>query len=238
MQHGEEVERIRNTYAYYDSTGSEQAKRDHLNPGNRRIVAEREELLRSLLSESGLLPLSGLRVLDVGCGVGGFLAHLARLGADEGDLYGIDLLPDRIEIARRSFPAISFSCGNAASLEFSDGHFDMVSFSTVFSSVLDEEMALRMGAEADRVLKPGGAVLWCDFRYDNPTNPHTRGMSRRRIRHLFPNAELDLRTVTLLPPLARRLGRLTAALYPLLAAFPFMRSHYLGLLRKPVAHAG
>jgi hypothetical protein len=35
-----------------------------------------------------------------------------------------------------------------------------------------------------------------------------------------------------LPPLVRRLGPLTAALYPALALAPPLRSHLMGLLRK------
>jgi len=39
--------------------------------------------------------------------------------------------------------------------------------------------------------------------------------------------------VTLLPPLARRLGPATPLAYPVLAALPPLRSHLIGLLRKP-----
>jgi hypothetical protein len=94
-------------------------------------------------------------------------------------------------------------------------------------------MAHNVAREACRVLKPGGAVLWYDFRYNNPWNPHVRGITRQQIHQLFPGLEMDLRTITLLPPLARHLGRMTPILYPLLAAIPPLRTHYLGLLIKP-----
>jgi hypothetical protein len=103
---------------------------------------------------------------------------------------------------------------------------DMVLLFTVFSSILDHRMAENVATEVRRVLKPGGAVLWYDFRYDNPSNPHTRGMTKRHIRRLFPGFTLNLRTITSLPPLARRLGRATSWLYPVLAAGPFLRTHY------------
>jgi hypothetical protein len=101
-------------------------------------------------------------------------------------------------------------------------------------------MAHNVAKEVCRVLKdpdlesrkPGGVVLWYDFRYNNPWNPHTRRMTRQYIRQFFPDFKLRLRAITLLPPVARRLGDLTPLLYPLLAFVPFLRTHYLGLLVK------
>ena len=60
-----------------------------------------------------------------------------------------------------------------------------------------------------------------------------RGLSRATVKGLFPGFEPRLRTVTLLPPLARRLGPLTGAMYPALASVPWLRTHYVGLLTKP-----
>lgn len=57
-------------------------------------------------------------------------------------------------------------------------------------------------------------------------------MTLAQIRRLFPQLEMHLHTATVLPPLARRLGRLTQSLYPVLAAIPPLRTHYLGLLMK------
>ena len=93
-------------------------------------------------------------------------------------------------------------------------------------------MAYNVAGEVHRVLKSGGAVVWYDFRYKNPWNPHTRPMPKQRIRQFFPDFEIHLHTVTLLPPLARRLGRLTPVLYPQLSAIPPLRTHHLGLLVK------
>lgn len=169
-------------------------------------------------------------MLDIGCGHGGVLASLVDLGAPACNLYGIDLLPDRIEAARRAYPDICFACGNAEHLDFPDAYFDLVLLFTVFSSILDDGMAHNVAREACRVLKPGGAVLWYDFRYNNPWNPRVRGITRQQIHQLFPGLEMHLCTITLMPPLARRLGRLTPVLYPLLAAIPPLRTHYLGLL--------
>ena len=74
--------------------------------------------------------------------------------------------------------------------------------------------------------------FWYDFRYDSPANRHVRGVGSDRVHELFPGLKGDLHTLTVVPPLVRRLGPLTAALYPALASAPPLRSHLMGLLRK------
>jgi hypothetical protein len=106
---------------------------------------------------------------------------------------------------------------------------------TLFSSIFDPTMASTVAAEITRVLKPGGAVLWYDFRYDNPSNRDVHGVTARDVHALFPNLKGDLLSLTVVPPLARRLGRLTSVAYPSLALLPPLRSHLLGLLSKPEA---
>lgn len=228
-----EVERLKRVYRTYRESEAIQAQWDSGNPGNRAILGERQEIVEQLLKTQGFLPLSNRRVLEIGCGSGNVLASFLIWGARPENLYGIDLLPDRIEKAQRLYPNFHFRSANAEKLDFPDDYFHLLLFFTVFSSILDEEMAHNVAREAIRVLRPNGAILWYDFRYNNPRNPYVRGMTRRDIRRLFPGFELHLKTITLLPPLSRRLGRLTPVLYPLLAAIPPLRTHYLGLLVKP-----
>lgn len=227
----DEVERLAKVYQVYQQDPAAQARWAAADPGNRWIAKERAYgIARSV---SPFMPLQGRLILDIGCGHGGVLASLIDLGAQPHNLYGIDLLPERIEAARRAYPNIHFSCGNAEHLDFPDALFDLVLLFTVLSSILDDRMAHNLANEVRRVLKPGGAVLWYDFRYNNPWNPHVRGMTKNHIGRFFPGFEMHLRTITLLPPLARRLGRLTPVLYPLLAAIPPLRTHYLGLFIRP-----
>jgi ubiquinone/menaquinone biosynthesis C-methylase UbiE len=118
-------------------------------------------------------------------------------------------------------------------LKFPDTSFDLVLLFTVFSSILDGQMAHNVACEVTRILQPGGAVLWYDFRYNNPRNPNVRGMTRHHIKILFPGFQMHLRTITLFPLVARRLHCLTPVLYPMLATILPLRTHYLGLLVKP-----
>jgi len=218
--------------AYQDLEARAGSRWDLANPGNRAILAERRRLTRRALADAGLVPLGDRRVLEVGSGGGSELAWLREVGGDPTRLVGVDLLEDRVISARRAYPGLDFRQGNAERLEFADASFDLVMALTVFSSIFEESMASNIASEIVRVLRPGGALLWYDVRYDSVSNHNVRAVTAARLRALFPRLEGRRQTVTLLPPLARRLGPLTGAGYPVLARIPPLRSHILALLRE------
>jgi ubiquinone/menaquinone biosynthesis C-methylase UbiE len=229
MDHDPELDRLTSVYREYRPPRS--ARWDPVNPGNRAILAELDRRVSVLLHREGVVARAS-QVLDIGCGYGHFLELLRSLGSPPETLHGIDLLPERIEYARAHHAEIAFAVGSADELPYADSSFDLVAFFSVLTSILDQRMRASIAAEAVRVLRPAGAILWYDFRYDNPWNPHVRGIGRRELARTFPDFDPELETITLLPPVARRLGRLTSALYPVLAALPPLRSHYLGVLRR------
>ncbi len=197
-------------------------------------VHERFAVTLRLLTRHGLRSLTGLRILDVGCGEGTQLRQLVQWGASPGSLAGIDLREGAVERARALGPAMDLRVGSAESLPWPDASFDLVCQQTVFTSILDGGMRRRVAAEMARVLKPGGAVLWYDFVYDNPRNADVRRVPPGEVRALFPGFAAHLVRVTLAPPIARRIpAAALPLLYPLLAALPFLRTHRLGLLVKP-----
>jgi len=228
MKGEREIERLQSVYREYMPRVA--ARWSPENRGNQAILAELERRVSRMLSGSGLVPLGERRVLDVGCGHGHFLGLLQSLGARASNLHGVDLLAERIAYARSHHPGIRFSVGNAGELAYPDHFFDLVLLFSVLTSILDPEMRKRVAAEVTRVLKPGGAILWYDFRFDDPWNPNVRGVRRTEIATYFPDCRRRLQSVTLLPPLARRLGPFTSVLYPLLARVPTLRTHNLGLL--------
>ena len=93
-------------------------------------------------------------------------------------------------------------------------------------------MAENVARSIARVVASRGIIVWYDMRYPNPWNRNIRPMTKSRIRELFPSFELQLKSLTVLPPLARHLGRRTNSIYPLLDAVPMLHSHYLGFLRS------
>jgi ubiquinone/menaquinone biosynthesis C-methylase UbiE len=203
------------------------------NMANLLLIQDRERKLQQRLRRYGWTDWQEKKVLEVGCGSGFWLREMIKFGANPENLSGIDLLPERIALARRLCPAdIAFSCGNAVKLDFPDKTFDCVLQSTVFTSILDDSARERLASEMLRVLRPDGLILWYDFNMNNPWNSDVRRVSRREIRKLFPRCRIDLRRITLAPPLGRLVAPYSWLLYHLLSMVPFLCTHYLGVIAR------
>jgi SAM-dependent methyltransferase len=203
-------------------------------PAQLLLRQSRERAVLAALRRSGMLPLAGRRILDVGCGAGQWLADFETWGADRAGLAGIDLLDDRIAAAQvRLTPGADLRAGDASRLPWPAGHFDVVLQSTVFSSILDQPMRTAVAGEMARVLAPGGVIVWNDFFVDSPGNRAVRGVRKREVAALFPGFRLDLRRVTLAAPLARAVAPRSQLAAIALEALRVLDTHYLGVLRRP-----
>ncbi len=229
----DEIKRIRAAYDGYRASARVWAQWNRDNAGNRASTLERRLALAKLIQIHGLAPLGQKKILEIGCGNGDILLELIAEGARRTNLFGIDLLPERIVFARRRLRGAHLSVGNAGTTDFESCIFDVVVLHTVLSSILDGQMRSQVTSEAQRVLKPGGGILWYDLRYNNPWNRNVRGVTKAEISKLFAGYGGSLQTITLLPPLARRLGKATDVVYPWLSRIPSLRTHYIGLLVKP-----
>ncbi len=98
-------------------------------------------------------------MLEIGCGTGHVLASITKWGAKPEDLYDLDLLADRIELATHMYPQLHFEFANAEALTYPNSAYDLDLCFTVFSSILDWDMRVRVVKETLRVLKPGGGML-------------------------------------------------------------------------------
>jgi SAM-dependent methyltransferase len=92
------------------------------------------------------------RVLDVGCGTGGFLAHVALAGAST---YGIDPAPGMVAHARARVPGADIRPGDAERLPWPDRGFDLVVSINALQFADDTLAAL---TECIRVTRPGGQI--------------------------------------------------------------------------------
>ncbi len=206
-----------------------------LRPEVWQTLHERQRALLRLWAQIGIAELSSLRLIEVGCGSGGNLLELLRLGFAADKLTGIELLAERHAQARTSLPqATVLLLGDASQAAIDAGSQDIVLQSTVFSSLLDDAFQQQLAATMWRWLKPGGAVLWYDFALNNPFNADVRGVPMARVRALFPAASRLLwRRVTLAPPLARMLCRVHPSLYSVANAVLWLRTHRLAWIEKP-----
>lgn len=192
----------------------------------------RSRLAARLLHEAGVFPDAESRCLEVGFGAGGWLPQLLEWGAAESNLQGVEIDPARLEATRRRLPAAHLQLADGAALPYADGRFDLVVVSTVFTSILDDEVRRRVAVEIERVLRPAGALLWYDFAIDNPRNPNVRGVPRRELQALFPDLRGEIRRVTLAAPLARLVAPRAWWLAELLETVPLLRSHLLAVLLR------
>ena len=205
-----------------------------LQPDVWMTLQERQRAMLQLFRQQGLTDLASLRVLEVGCGAGGNLLELLRLGFAPEHLAGAELLPERLAQARRVLPGgVMLWAGDASTLDIAPASQHIVLQSTVFSSLLDDAFQQRLAQAMWRWVAPGGGVLWYDFTVNNPRNRDVRGVPLARVRALFPQARVTARRITLAPPIARVACRLHPGLYPLLNALPLLRTHQLVWLGKP-----
>ena len=230
--HDDEPRAVVERYARRAAAGSD--RYSPLRPEVWQTLHERQRALLALLALHGLHDLSALSLTEVGCGSGGNLLELLRLGFAPEHLQGIELLPERQAQARHVLPAATrLWLGDASEAAIDAGSQDLVLQSTVFSSLLDDAFQQRLATAMWHWLKPGGAVLWYDFTIDNPFNRDVRGVPLSRVRALFPAARWVHRRVTLAPPLARAVCRVHPALYTAFNVLPLLRTHVLAWIQKP-----
>lgn len=180
------------------------------------------------------IPCSDLRLLDVGCGSGEWYWFYRRLGVPEKNLAGIDLIEERVKVCREGNPRADVREGPVPPLPWGDGEFDVVCQFMLFSSVLDRALQRAIASEMWRVLRPGGAVIWCDLALPNPGNPSVVHIPRSAIKSLFPEAAMRSRRVALLPHLSRVACRLGFGLERGLEELRLFNSHRVAILRKEV----
>lgn len=105
----------------------------------------------------GIRPLTGLSVLDLGCGGGLVSAPLARMG---GRVTGVDAAPEAIGAARAYAEAaaldIDFQNTSAEALVKSGAQFDIVTALEIVEHVADVNAFLEA---AEALVKPGGLLI-------------------------------------------------------------------------------
>lgn len=195
--------------------------------------AARRRVAGALLAQTLGAQLGRLRVVDVGCGSGGFLRQLVDWGADPCRLAGTEYQEQRLVLARmRSAPGIRWHLGD---LDFAAADsFDLAVANTVFSSILTADARAALAQAMWRSVAPGGWCMLFDFRYNNPRNPNVRRVTRAELRQMWPASECRYRSLLLAPPIARRLAGAPRIVAELLATLvPPLRSHFIYMARKP-----
>ncbi len=118
------------------------------------------EMTERLLRDAGIGP--GMRVLDVGCGVGGVTTMAARLVGDEGFVVGIDRNERALERARAraaeaSIANVDFVAADLMAAPVDSGPYDAIVGRRVLMYQPDRVAVLRALVQ---VLRPGGVVAF------------------------------------------------------------------------------
>ncbi len=131
------------------------------------------------------------RVLDLGCGMGGFLDGLQDLGER---VYPSDISVESLARCReRGHPDGVVSSGYA--LPYGDGVFDLVCMFDAIEHIPDDNRVMR---EVARVLAPGGRVFVSVpayqflFANNDRVAQHQRRYTRGRIARVFEQAGLEV----------------------------------------------
>ncbi len=139
---------VTETRIAYDTVADSYAEqsRDHLDdsPWDRAMLGTFAELV------GGSGPVG-----DLGCGPGRPTGYLASLGLE---VFGVDLSPGMVEVARRAHPGLRFEVGSLAALDLADGGLAGVLAWYSLIHTPPEELP-PVVAELARVLAPGGRLL-------------------------------------------------------------------------------
>ncbi len=125
----------------------------------------------------------GLKVLEIGCGLGTDGAQFARAGAD---YTGIDLTEAAIELAKKRFELFglpgTFRTADAEYLDFDNDSFDLIYSHGVLHHTPDPARAVK---EIHRVLRPGGRAIVMLYHRDSYNYRVNISMLRRAGAHLL-----------------------------------------------------
>lgn len=105
-------------------------------------------------------PKEGMSVLDVGCGTGTTLGYYHDAGCK---IYGIDLSPSMLEVARKKLgECADLRLGDASQMPYPNGIFDLVVAMFTLHEMPHKIRLLVMG-EIARILKQEGRILLIDY---------------------------------------------------------------------------
>jgi ubiquinone/menaquinone biosynthesis C-methylase UbiE len=221
-----EVERLKTEYLLRDKRLAGADIYAWRNPSYIFTIHQRQRAIVRLLIKHKIISLEGKSILEIGCGKGGVLVDFHRFISREDQLFGIDILSDRIRDAKELLPGANIIQANGQTLPYVSKSFDLVLQFTALSSILDGGIRNEICREMVRVLRPPGMIIWYDF-WLNPTNRHTHGIKPPEIRRMFPGCSFHFQKVTLAPPIARRIVPISAILAALLEKVRIFNSHYL-----------
>lgn len=196
-------------------------------------------LLRATLHMSNLgLDVQNTQALEVGAGYGDGLRPLFSAGFLPNNLTGVDLMEQRLAIARKRLPGVNFIHADAAELSNAfadDKSFDLVLEQFCFCHIPDRGVKRKIAAEMLRVVRPKGFILIHDWRLHAPFRG-IHGVPQSYIRDLFCVGEktdiVRIYPSHIWPPIGNLVSQYVPSLYPILLKVPPLVGSKITILRK------
>jgi ubiquinone/menaquinone biosynthesis C-methylase UbiE len=119
--------------------------------------------LKSVLAGRGAATHKAVRLLDIACGTGSFLREV-KTNYPRLYITGLDLSPHYLTVARRElapWSRVRLVEAAAEAMPFADAEFDVVTCIYLFHE-LPVQIRRAVVAEARRVLRPGGTLIFVD----------------------------------------------------------------------------
>jgi SAM-dependent methyltransferase len=141
------------------------------------------------------------KILEIGCNKGFVLAVLNSLGFK--NLYGIDLSPEDIEIAKKMVPDANIACADAFDyLDNNAGQYDAIILKAVLEHMRKDE-GIPFLEKIKEGLKPGGLVVidvpnmdWLFASHERYMDfTHEVGFTKESLRQLMNNVFSDVRVI-------------------------------------------
>ena len=93
-------------------------------------------------------------------------------------------------------------------------------------------MKRKVASKMLRVLKKDGLIIWHDFFVKDPRSSDVRAIAKNEIHQLFPGCQIDLRRITVAPPLVRSIAPYSWLLCCVLERIKVFDIYYLVTIRK------
>ncbi|MER6712234.1 class I SAM-dependent methyltransferase [Streptomyces sp. NPDC006129] len=132
----------------YDAVAADYARRV-------KEPAELDPVSRAMLGAFADLVRSRGPVADLGCGPGKVTAHLAALGLP---VFGVDVSPRMIELARAAYPELRFSVGSMTALDIGGGELGGI-LAYYATHHTPPQWLPTVFSEFHRTLAPGGVLM-------------------------------------------------------------------------------
>ena len=167
-----------------------------------RPERDREEQPAKLIESLDLEP--GLVVADIGAGTGYFTWRLAEAVGNEGLVYAVDVQPEMLEKLDRNMKIRQFEnfepiLGSAIDPKIPENSLDLALMVDVYHEFSHPSEML---ARLSKALKPGGRLVFVEYRAEDPSVPIKRlhKMTEKQVRKEAEASRFEyLQTIDVLP---------------------------------------